>query len=113
MDDIYSKEFNDEVLGMMNKIFEDTERELKPGSIENKIQFNNLLLDYLRRMGTTIEGYSDVIPSSFDLLNTSTKIKILSECLENGKMIEQSKIYNSSLEGHYEPNYYQDASKYK
>lgn len=113
MDDIYSKQFNDEVLNMMSKIYEDTEKELESNNIGNKIQFNDLLLDYLRRMGTTIEGYAEVIPRSFDLLNTSTKIKILSECLENGKMIEQSKIYNSSLEGHYEPNYYQDPNKIK
>lgn len=112
MDDIYSKEFNDEVFKMMDKIFEDTQNELED-NIEVKIQFNNLLLEYLRKMGTTIEGYAEVIPDSFDLLNTSTKVRILSDCLDNGLMIEQSKIYISSLEGNIEPNYYQDPSKYK
>ena len=59
------------------------------------------------------EQYSSTIPASFDLLDTNTKIKILVECFDNECVIEKSKTYNSSIEGSFTPNFYQDPNKIK
>ena len=112
MDDIFSKEFNDKITNMVDSIIAENEDSFKPENIQDKIDLNILMLDYLRKLGRTPENYSDVIPVSFDLLAVSTKTKILKDCLDKGIMIEKSKIYNESIEGSFEPNYYQDASKF-
>lgn len=113
MDDLFSKEFNDDISNMIDRMIDETEQSLLDENIKDKIQLSDLLLEYLRKMGRTPETYSEVIPTSFDLLDTSTKIRILNECMEKECTIEVSKIYNSSIEGNYEPDFYQKSDRCK
>ena len=113
MEDLFSKEFNDDISNMINRMIDETEQSLLDENIKDKIHLSDLLLEYLRKTGRTPETYSEVIPASFDLLDTNTKIRILNECMEKECIIEASKIYNSSIEGNYEPDFYQKTDKCK
>ncbi len=112
MDDIFSKEFNDKISSIVDGIVDETESSLSSQNINEKLYYNDLLLNYLRRHGRSTEGdNSDIIPVSFELLDMETKIVILSDCLNNGYRIEKSKKYTSSLEGNFEPDFYQNIDR--
>ena len=113
MNDIFSKEFDDNITNMVERMFEETEKNLEPNNIEENMYLNSLLAEYFRKVGKSPEQYSSTIPASFDLLDTNTKIKILVECFDNECVIEKSKTYNSSIEGSFTPNFYQDPNKIK
>ena len=73
MIDIFSKEFNDNINNFVGKMIEETEKELNSENIGSKVYLNSLLVDYLRRLGRSIEeDYSDVIPVSFELLSNES-----------------------------------------
>lgn len=110
MDDIFSKEFNDDITNMVDKIVGE---ELDSNKLETKMQRTVLVYDYLRKMGKTPENYMEVIPASFDLLNLDTQIKVLEECFDRDCVIEKSKTYLSALEGTVEPNFYQEPERSK
>lgn len=100
MNDIFSKEYNDELDDIIGKILDENENKLASEEIGDRIHCSNLLVDYLRKMGKSLEeDYSDVVPFTFELLDVDTKIRILEECLEKKISIEKSKIYNFCLEG--------------
>ena len=100
MIDIFSKEFNDNINNFVGKMIEETEKELNSENIGSKVYLNSLLVDYLRRLGRSIEeDYSDVIPMSFELLSNESKIEVLNDCINNQIVIEKSKVYTSLLEG--------------
>ena len=100
MNDIFSKDFNDELDDIIGKILDENENKLASEEIGDRIYCSNLLVDYLRKMGKSLEeDYSDVVPFTFELLEVDTKIRILEECLEKKISIEKSKIYNFCLEG--------------
>ena len=100
MNDIFSKEFNDELDDIIGKILDENENKLASEDIGDRIHCSNLLVDYLRKMGRSLEeDYSDVVPFTFELLEVDTKIRILEECLEKKISIEKSNIYNFCLEG--------------
>lgn len=100
MNDIFSKEFNDELDDIIGKILDENENKLASEDIGDRIHCSNLLVDYLRKMGKSLEeDYSDVVPFTFELLEVDTKIRILEECLDKKICIEKSKIYNFCLEG--------------
>ena len=101
--DIFSKEFNDNINDIVGKMIDDTEKSFSSENIEVKITLNNLMIDYLRKLGKSLEeDYSDVIPISFELLSNDSKISVLKDCLNNQIVIEKSKVYNSLIEGDYE-----------
>ena len=103
MNDIFSQEFNDNIKDYVDKLLDDTEKNLQPDKIADRMYTNSLLVEYLGLLGrTTEEDYSDVVPVSFELLDDSTKVKILNECLKEGIVIEKSKLYNYSLEGDFD-----------
>lgn len=103
MIDIFSKEFNDNINNFVGKMIEETEKELNSENIGSKVYLNSLLVDYLRRLGRSIEeDYSDVIPVSFELLSNESKIEVLNDCLNNQIVIEKSSVYTSLLEGDFE-----------
>lgn len=103
MNDIFSKEFNDNINDYFDKILDETEKNLQSDKIADRMYTNSLLVEYLGLLGrTTEEDYSDVVPVSFELLDDSTKVKILNECLKEGIVIEKAKLYNYSLEGDFD-----------
>ena len=103
MIDIFSKEFNDNINNFVGKMIEENEKSLSSENLDSKIYLNTLLIDYLRKLGRSIEeDYSDVIPVSFELLSNESKIEVLNDCLNNQIVIEKSKVYTSLLEGDFE-----------
>ena len=103
MIDIFSKEFNDNINNFVGKMIEENEKSLSSENLDSKIYVNTLLIDYLRKLGRSIEeDYSDVIPVSFELLSNESKIEVLNDCLNNQIVIEKSSVYTSLLEGDFE-----------
>ena len=103
MIDIFSKEFNDNINNFVGKMIEENEKSLSSENLDSKIYLNTLLIDYLRKLGRSIEeDYSDVIPVSFELLSNESKIEVLNDCLNNQIVIEKSSVYTSLLEGDFE-----------
>ena len=101
--DIFSKEFNNNINNFVGKMIDDTEKKFNSGNIEEQFELTNLIMDYLRRLGRSLDqDYSDVIPLSFELLYDRSKIKVLKDCLNKGLVIEKSKVYISCLEDNYE-----------